>query len=177
MVWVRTVTFSVWVAVFGLCAFGLATPTAARGDDAAKDDAAKDTRPSAPKRGAEKPKAAPGTQGVMVDRFDIELRVDDLRFYEVSSGFLSSGRGKALKELRLWHGAHEIWVDVKRLRRVDVFLDEVDKKNDLVWIRVTLKDGTKSKAKVERTLEVRGKVHLGRYKIRIDRVKRIEFDR
>lgn len=168
----RNAAFAVGIAALVLAA---PAPTYA-GNPSGNRQAPSKAGPTSEKAGA-KDKASAGTSGSVVDRFDIVVHVDHLRFYEASSGFFSSGKGKALKELRLWHGAHEITVDVKRLQRVVVHRDEIDKKNDLIWVTVTLTDGTQAKAKVETTLEVRGTVHLGTYKIQIDRVKRIEFDR
>lgn len=126
-----------------------------------------------------------GVTGVVIDEFDIEVRVTNLAFFEPEGGFLSTGKGKRLKELRLWNGAHQILVDPAEIAAVAVHEDapaelepdsESETDADLIWVTVELRSGDRQKGKVERTLELRGEVALGRYVIQVDRVKRVVFD-
>lgn len=116
-----------------------------------------------------------GPRATITDRFDVAVEVSDIGIYEPSSGLLASGKGSRLSELRLWHGAHEILIDLGRVKAIEVHQGELDEKNELVWVTVTLLSGESQKGKVESTLELRGEIPFGGYRIRIDRVKSVVF--
>jgi hypothetical protein len=103
------------------------------------------------------------------------MTVDEPSFQKPASGFSlggSGGKGQKLKEVHVWKGAHEILVPVERITRIDVG-KPCD--TDLVEVRLTLAGGEKLEGKVDRDLELHGKVQYGLYRISFERLKSIVF--
>jgi hypothetical protein len=128
--------------------------------------------------GAPRPAAPTATASAKVKVEDIYgevMTVDEPSFQKPASGFSlggSGGKGQKLKEVHVWKGAHEILVPVERITRIDVG-KPCD--TDLVEVRLTLAGGEKLEGKVDRDLELHGKVQYGLYRISFERLKSIVF--
>jgi hypothetical protein len=120
----------------------------------------------------------PGTAGqkqaapvlVVEDQYGIRMHVQDAVFVRPASGFLSGSKGKTLKELRVFIGAHEVLVSLGDLARLEV---SGKPEGDLVPVKVVLRSGASFEGKVERDLEVHGKVQYGQYEIKFERLRTI----
>jgi hypothetical protein len=116
--------------------------------------------------------AAVSTTAQVEDQFGEQMRIEEPSFYRPAAGLSLGGGGKGtkLKELRVWKGAHEIMVPLEKITRIDV-IGPADQ--DLLQVRLTLAGGLKVEGKVERDLELRGRVDYGQYQIKFERVKSV----
>lgn len=121
---------------------------------------------------ADEPKpAAKEPVAVVKDEWGVDMEVQDPTFVRPAGGLMTGGKGTKLKELHVWKGAHEILIPL-----ADIVKIEVTGKNegDLVPVKLALtSDREPFEGKVERDLEIQGKVRQGQYKIRFDRVKSV----
>lgn len=126
-----------------------------------------------PARAQDRAPGAVTTSARVIDKFDLELTVDDPSFYRPASGFAlgGSGKGSKVKELHVWKGAHEIIVPLEKIKQIEV---HEAKDADLIGVRLTLAGGAGTlEGKIERDLELRGRVLYGAYQIRVERAKSI----
>jgi len=109
---------------------------------------------------------------LVVDQYGETMSVSEPVFYRPAGGFaLGSGsKGAKLKEVRVWRGAHEILVALETITRIEV-IGPSDQ--DLLQVRLTLAGGKKLEGKVERDLELRGRVEFGQYQIRFERLRAV----
>jgi hypothetical protein len=133
--------------------------------------------PAARAEDAPKAAATPSTATAIVeDSFGLTLRVTEPSIYRPSSGLSLGGGGKGakLKEIRVWYGAHEILVPLERVTKIEVF-EPCDQ--DLLRVRLTLSGGGQKQleGKIERDLELRGRVEAGQYQIKFERVKTVNL--
>ncbi len=121
--------------------------------------------------GPEAPRAATLT-ALVIDQYGETMTVEEPSFWRAASGLSLGGGGKGtkLKEMRVWKGAHEILVPMDRLVKIDVIGAAA---RDLLSVRLTLVGGVKLEAKVERDLELRGRVQYGQHQIKLERVKSV----
>ncbi len=132
--------------------------------------------PPPPPRPEPPPEERMPASAVVLDEFGLVETVEEPAFHGGGGGMMGGGASKAMRELVVWRGAHNILVDLRRLERVDV-LGPTDRDLLLVRLRFAGDDEVPLEGKVERSIELRGKVHHGGYKIVLERVKSIEFKR
>jgi hypothetical protein len=110
----------------------------------------------------------------VTDEFGIEMQVKGAGIYEAASGFLSSGKPKLAKEIRLWKGAHQIVLKLQNIAEITVTDNPTD--GDLIELKIKLRGGEAVEGKIERGLELRGELGYGEYKILLGRTKRVVFN-
>jgi hypothetical protein len=113
----------------------------------------------------------------VTDEFNELIKVEDPSFFRPASGFSLGGGGKAakLKELHVWKGAHEITVPLEKILRIEIHAKD-GKDADLIGVTITLigqTGQTNLEGKIERDIELRGRVLYGSYQIRVERAKLI----
>jgi hypothetical protein len=138
-----------------LCACGGAPPASA------------DEKPQPPVPSA--PTGTARTVARLEDQYGVTIEVTDPVFFRPASGILG-GKGSKLKELRIWQGAFETTISLPDVERIDV---TGKNEGDLVPVRVTMRDGSKLEGKVERDLEIQGRVRNGTTSIRFDRLRSV----
>ncbi len=119
--------------------------------------------------------AAPAKRpvAVSVDIFGETVEVAEPYFAKPGGGLLAAGGEERLKELRLFRGAHQILIEVERIRSVAVG-EPADK--SLILVRVTLDDGQVVEGKADRDLELRGRLRYGKYRAELARLRSVSFE-
>jgi len=164
-------------------ALGALAPTTARADGPATPaTATPPAKPAATAPAASAPAASTATATTapsaatadVTDQYGEPMRVEDPSFFKPSSGFSLGGGGKGnkLKEIHVWKGAHEILVPLEKITRIEVG-KPCDA--DLVEVRIFLVGDQKLDGKMDRDLELRGKVQFGQYQIKVERLKLVVF--
>jgi hypothetical protein len=121
-----------------------------------------------PRKEQEPPPRAP-TTAVVEDQYGIQAEFTDLSFELPQSGIMGGGRAKKITALEYWVGAFRQKVEVADLVKVEV---TGQPEGDLVPVRITRKGGkVVENAKIERELEVKGKVDGAVTSIRFERLK------
>lgn len=111
---------------------------------------------------------AHGLVAVVEDQYGIRVELTDLSFELAGSSLIGGGRAKKLAALEYWIGAFRQKVEVADLLKVEV---TGKPEGDLVPVRITRRSGKVVEGKIERTLEVRGKVDGAATAIQFERLK------
>jgi hypothetical protein len=116
----------------------------------------------------EKPRPGAAPTAVVEDQYGVTMEVEDPSFMQPSAGLMGGGKGTKLKELHVWNGAHEVLVPLGEIVRIEV---QGKAENDLVPVKIGLASGAAFEGKVDRELELHGRVQFGQYQIKFDRVR------
>ncbi len=115
-------------------------------------------------------------KAVVVDIYGVTMEVQRPVFHLEESGLLSVGKAKPLGKLVLWRGAHQLLLSPSRIAKLET-REGAKPEGDLIEVRVTLVDGDVVEGKVALDLELRGTTRYGGYVVRVERCRRITFQR
>lgn len=115
---------------------------------------------------------------VAEDAYGEAIEVTDPHFVKPTGGLLAGSGDERVKEIRLYKGAHQVFLEVDRVSRIDVegtvsagtFTPDLADKG-LLRVKVTLDDKQVVTGKVDRDLELRGSLPYGKYRGALSRLR------